>query len=98
DKSIRIWDAVNGGASLRNFHGHMEEVTGVAFHPSGQQVASVSADQTVRLWNLDTVEHHQTLTGHQGPVWSAQFSPDGQRVVSGSADRTLKVWDATSRK
>src|SRR5208283_4419998 len=47
DKSIRIWDAVNGGASLRNFHGHMEEVTGVAFHPSGQQVASVSADQTV---------------------------------------------------
>ena len=40
-------------------------VTGVAFHPTKNLVASCSYDNSVKLWNVDTGAELWTVTGHR---------------------------------
>jgi WD40 repeat protein len=53
------------------------------------KLASVSGDQTVRLWNVGTGQVEQTLEGHSDPVSSVAFSADGSKLASASGDRFL---------
>ena len=68
-------------------------VTSVAFSPNGKQVASGSADKSVKLWNIEKGTCESTMTRHSGSVSSVVFSADGQWVVSGSMDKTIRLWD-----
>ena len=54
---------------------------------------SGSADNTIKLWNVETGQEIRTLKGHDNYVRSVNFSPDGKTLVSGSADRTIKLWN-----
>ena len=40
-------------------------VTGVAFHPTKNLVASCSNDKSVKLWNADTGAELWTVRGHR---------------------------------
>ena len=73
---------------------HQGAVSGVAFSPDGQILASGSADETVILWDVPTGEpRRQPLTGHTAAVNDVAFSLDGQTLASGSEDQTLILWD-----
>jgi WD40 repeat protein len=80
-KEKRSWDLTSHGA----------EITGVAWHPSGEQVLTGSLDGTVRLGRLTGEEPH-LLMGHAGPVWGLEAEPEGRWFVSGSNDGTARVW------
>lgn len=73
--------------------GHTGEVNTVAFTPDGQKLASGSDDQTIKIWNLNTLQELRTLRGHKYWVYSVAISPNGQTIVSGSKDNTIKVWN-----
>uniref|UniRef100_A0A7N0TLX0 C3H1-type domain-containing protein n=1 Tax=Kalanchoe fedtschenkoi TaxID=63787 RepID=A0A7N0TLX0_KALFE len=56
----------------------------------GDRLYSGSADDTIRVWDIHTLQCIQTLSGHSGPVtclvcWDSY-------LISGSLDATLKVW------
>ena len=76
---------------LHTLTGHSSYVYSVAFSPDGKTLASASADQTIKLWNLEGQLLH-TLTGHSQLVYSVAFSPDGKTLASASADDTIKLW------
>jgi hypothetical protein len=56
-------------------------------------LASGSADQTVRIWNIRTGECLKNFKEHTSWVYSVIFSPDGRTLASGSRDETIKLWD-----
>jgi WD40 repeat protein len=78
---------------LHTLKGHEGRVLSVAFDPSGQQLASGSWDNTVRLWAPNNGRVLHTLKGHEGGVLSVAFDPSGQLFASGSWDKTVRLWE-----
>src|SRR5262249_13669393 len=76
--------------------GHEDGVWHIAFSSDGRRLASASADETLKIWDIETGLEIRTLRGHRGIVRSVAFSPDGQRVASAGYDNTVRVWDATT--
>ena len=68
-------------------------VTSVSFSPGGKILASGSADNTIKLWDVSTGKELRTLWGHSGVINSVAFSPNGKILASGSSDMTIKSWD-----
>jgi hypothetical protein len=60
---------------------------------SSRIAVSASADQTLKVWDLDSGDELATLTGHTGPVKGVAVVPDGRWAVSAAEDRTLRAWD-----
>ena len=56
-------------------------VTGVAFHPTKNLVASCSYDKSVKLWNADTGAELWTVRC-DSEVLSVAYSPDGTKLAA----------------
>jgi WD40 repeat protein len=73
--------------------GHFDRVRYIDISPDGSLIASAGADQTAKIWDLETGENLLTLIGHRAYVEAVKFSPDGRHVVTASRDRTVKFWN-----
>lgn len=80
------------GQLLHRLRGHSSEISKVAFNPKGTQVLTASADQTAKLWSVETGECLQTLEGHTDEIFSCAFNYEGSTIITGSKDNTCRVW------
>lgn len=71
--------------------GHAGTVTSVAFSPSGKILASGSADQRVRLWDIATGKLIHTFSSHTSKISALAFAKDDV-LASGSSDGTVFIW------
>jgi len=102
DTHAWLWDASTGNFLAKTPNksegGHISTVSGVSINSETGEIATVSWDNTVRLWDLehtgDSWAFHRldTLAGHTNSIWATAFSPDGERLVSASSDKTIIVW------
>jgi WD40 repeat protein len=78
---------------------HHDLVTGVAFHPDDQLLATASADNTVCVYRIADGGSHlveQWRLAHTAPVRAAAFSRDGKILLTASLDRSIKVWSSAN--
>jgi WD40 repeat protein len=73
-----------------------DEFYSVTWSPDSRMFATGSADNTIRLWDIESGELVRTLEGHQSAVRSVAWSGDGQWLASGANDQTVRVWDMES--
>jgi hypothetical protein len=85
--------AASGGPLIRTLVGHTEGVHAVTMSADGRRAISGSADNTLKLWDLESGAELMTLAGHSSEVNAVALTADGRRAVSGSEDNTLKLWD-----
>lgn len=73
-------------------HGHTNFVLGVAFSPDGKRLASVSWDQTAKVWDVSSGRELVTLRGHTGRLHGVTFSPDGKRLATAGGDGIVQIY------
>src|SRR5262249_10837299 len=72
----------------------------VAFSPDGQTLATVGANNVLRLWRVADVlagrnsEPHATLKGHADVIHRVVWSRDGKWLATASQDRSVRLWSA----
>ena len=90
--NVERWRCV---ATLR---GHSGDVVDVAWAPDACRLASVSLDNSVRIWegsaDGDAFSVLKVLEGHMGMVKGVAWDPIGRYVASQGDDRAAIVWDA----
>ena len=72
----------------------------LAWNPTGQLIATGSADRTLRIWNPErpNVRYSTELRGHTAGIEKALFNPvRDAELASCSADGTVRFWDVRSK-
>lgn len=79
--AVKIYEA---GAEVASLKAHAGAVTGLAVHPSGRILASVGADKTIALYDLDTAT--RVSRAHSNASLTAcAFHPDGHLLAAGTS-------------
>ncbi len=88
---IHLWDALTH-QTLNSFT-YTSNLTNIVFSLDGLMIASGSDDNTVQLWDPNTLQLKTKLIGHTDSVLSVSFSPDGSMLASAGADGFVKLWN-----
>ena len=70
---------------------HGDQVTLMAWDPSGTRVVTGNRDGIVRVGPATGEEPH-LLIGHEGPIWGVRIDPTGRVIASTSVDGTVRIW------
>ena len=66
--------------------GHKGTIFCIQFSSNNCYILSGSADNTIKIWDIERGKLLQTLSGHKHYVRTVCFSNDGLKIASGSDD------------
>jgi len=89
--NIVLWDIEKPIEEIKHLDDHNGPVWSIAFSPNGTILASGSADETVRLWNVQEGTQIAVLQSNFHEVKSVVFDPDGE-LLAVATSSTLRVW------
>jgi WD40 repeat protein len=84
--------AILKGAGRERVLGHLNEVSQVAFAPTGGLILTTSRSGAY-LWRTAAPWDSTPLLGHSALIKHAAFSPDGKLIATASSDNTARIWD-----
>lgn len=87
DCSARIWQRDGTEVGVRR--GHFGFVYSAVFLPDDLQIATVSGDQTIQIWDVANTGPLIRLKPHSDIVWQSDLSADGKTIFSGCEDGTI---------
>lgn len=90
DGSVKIWRLPCQPSE--SLPGHIEPVRGVAASRDGSVLASVSADQTVRIWQRMGEAPARVVAWQGAAATAVDVSSEGSLVVAGNALGQVRIW------
>ncbi|MBW0493816.1 hypothetical protein O181_033531 [Austropuccinia psidii MF-1] len=104
--NVFVWNiSTSSGGSYTDlqaeatFEAHKRYCLKVLLSPDVRQLATCSADTTIKIWTLSPHQPptlDKTLCGHQRWVWDLAFSADSAYLVSASSDHSARLWELAS--
>ncbi len=95
DNKVTVRDALTGQL-VQTLTGHTDTINHIDFSADGNLIASISSDQSIRLWNVSDWSMAQVIpNAHDTFGVSLRFSPDSSLLASagGSNVRSIKLWN-----
>ena len=77
--------------------GHNGQFCGVYFSPNGQIIASVSPDNTIKLWSVEDKTINK-FKAHNSTVNSVRFSPGSKSLASVGKDNLVRIWSLEGKE
>jgi len=79
--------------------GHQDAVTSISFSPNAGILASASADQNIKLWNLEgqILRSFPGASGSNNLIHEIKFNPQEKTIASASNDRAI-IWSINGEK
>ena len=94
DRLVKIWD-FEQGLEIRTIKGHIDAVYSLAFQQQ-RRLVSVSADRTVKVWDVNTGEQlFKPMSEPSGELYALALHPDGELVAAAGADKMIRTWGLT---
>jgi len=72
-------------------------INALAFSPSGNTLATVSEDGTLRLLDLNTETLTDVFTSYYGGLTCLAWSPDGVYIATGGQDDLISIWSVSDK-
>eukprot|EP01133_Synstelium_polycarpum_P018014 gene18014-21499_t len=85
-------ELVNGGT----LSGHVERVCSLLVTSDNKTMYSGSADGTIKIWNLETMQCTETIRTHRKAISSIIHT--ATNFISASMDGTIRVWDRVTNE
>eukprot|EP00164_Ancoracysta_twista_P002225 GFYU01002942.1.p1 GENE.GFYU01002942.1~~GFYU01002942.1.p1 ORF type:complete len:1058 (-),score=276.22 GFYU01002942.1:150-3323(-) len=95
-ENILLVSDMQNPSVTKKFYGHGGNITSVCCNGRPDGVFSGSTDQTVRQWDLNTVQVVHTYKGHEGGVKCVKEFYD--YLFSSSLDGTVRCWSIKSKQ
>ena len=83
---------------VKIFEGHTHHVLALAWQDSGHQLATASADSTVKIWNIERGESVRTVTGFGTEVTALSFIGTTENMVSSTMNNLVRMHESGSGK
>lgn len=90
EAAVKVWD-VKLKTALTQYLGHTSDVLGITMTASGQNLATVSLDGSIRLWQSTQMQSARQLVKTKGPIWG--IASQGNRILTVGADQTAMICD-----
>ena len=97
DAQVKLWD-LNIRREIRSFSNSNIPVVNAKFGPTEQNIFTIDAHGTLKIWDFQTASLLDSLQIHSGQVLDFDISEDGKYIISSGADKTLRVWDLKTQK
>ncbi|KAH7728391.1 CRE-PRP-4 protein [Aphelenchoides avenae] len=92
DGRVLLWSLASD-QPLAELEKHGARVPRVAFHQSGNYIATCCFDASWRLYDLETCDEILFQEGHSKSVFDLAFQADGSLALTGGLDCYGRVWD-----
>ena len=98
DREIKLWDLGGTDNAISTYKGHSRSVNAICLLENSNTLVSAGADQSLRVWDLESATLKRSLNQHTGPVRALALRPANgglPMVASAAGDRTIRLWQPT---
>lgn len=92
DKTIKVF-YMRTGALLRVCIGHNQPPTKIIFSSDSKRLISISDDQTVKFWDLDSHDPYIGSFSVPSPPTSVSLDPTNTKLAVGMKNGLVALWD-----
>lgn len=95
-RPIRLWSPDGTVRGVIRGHGFGKTIHGMAWNPRGDRLASVGADESLRLWDI---KGQAMDLFHVGDVTTAMaWNPNGTQIACGCNNGSIQLWNLDGSK
>mgnify|MGYP003706057019 CR=1 FL=1 len=99
DGSVSVFNLENKHLDFVTGQGHTETIFDCKFSPLSPEIfATVSFDQTLKIWNSSDLSLTKTVHGADSILYSLTWSPSGRIIAASSASGAVIMWNIETGK